>query len=75
MLQRWVPQSELVLEHDVIPFISYPYEWPFALLKRAALLQLQLHAEALDEGFTFVDSSLPTYRTSHRSRAASPAML
>ena len=26
-----------VLEHDRIPFVSYPYEWPFSMLKDAAL--------------------------------------
>ena len=30
--------AELLLEHPKLPFVSYPYEWPFALLKRAALL-------------------------------------
>src|SRR5207344_700490 len=27
-----------VLEHDVIPFVSYPYEWSFSMLRDAALL-------------------------------------
>ena len=26
-----------MLEHEALAFVSYPYEWPFALLKRAAL--------------------------------------
>ncbi|MEE9118099.1 MAG: hypothetical protein V3U02_05835 [Calditrichia bacterium] len=30
------------LKHQSIPFISYPYEWPFGMLKDAALLQLDL---------------------------------
>ena len=25
-----------VLEHDVIPFVSYPYEWTFSMLRDAA---------------------------------------
>ena len=29
-----------VLEHERIPFVSYPYEWTFAMLRDAALLQL-----------------------------------
>lgn len=47
----------LVLEHARIPYLSYPYEWPFALLKSAALLHLDLQVEALDAGFSFSDSS------------------
>ena len=31
-----------VLEHDVVPFVSYPYEWTFGMLRAAALLQLEL---------------------------------
>src|SRR5690242_12504777 len=32
--------AELLLEHPRLPFVSYPYEWPFSLHKRAALLQV-----------------------------------
>ena len=49
--------ASYVLEHDKIPFISYPYEWPPALLKTAALLQLDILIEALDYGVTLSDSS------------------
>jgi hypothetical protein len=45
----------LVLEHDRIPFVSYPYEWTFAMLRDAALLHLELLASALDEGLTMKD--------------------
>ena len=31
-----------ILEHDKVPFISYPYEWTFGMLREAALLQLEL---------------------------------
>src|SRR5688572_28526933 len=31
-----------VLKHDRIPFVSYPYEWTFGMLKDAALLHLEL---------------------------------
>ena len=47
----------LVLEHERIEVISYPFEWPFSLLKRAAELHLEIHLEALDEGFDLSDSS------------------
>jgi hypothetical protein len=46
-----------VLKHEIIPFISYPYEWSFGMLKEAALLQLELLLEALDEGMILKDSS------------------
>jgi hypothetical protein len=45
----------LVLEHDRIPFVSYPYEWTFAMLRDAAVLHLELLASALDEGLTMKD--------------------
>ena len=31
-----------VLRHERIPFVSYPYEWSFAMLRDAALLHLDL---------------------------------
>lgn len=46
-----------VLEHELIPFVSYPYEWSFGMLKDAALLQLELLASALDEEMIFKDAS------------------
>jgi hypothetical protein len=46
-----------VLRHDRIPFISYPYEWSFGMLKEAALLQLDLMRAALAEGMILKDSS------------------
>ena len=46
-----------VLEHQPIDFISYPYEWPFELLKRAALFHLDLHLLALESCFTLTDAS------------------
>jgi SAM-dependent methyltransferase len=46
-----------VLSHPRLPFISYPYEWPFAALQAAALAHLRMHQEALDQGFTLCDAS------------------
>ena len=46
-----------VLEHPALPFVSYPYEWPFALAKRAALLHLELHLDLLEHGYTLVDGT------------------
>ena len=49
--------SAKILESEVVPFISYPYEWPFAALKRAALFHLDLHLALLDHGATLSDAS------------------
>jgi hypothetical protein len=46
-----------LLRHERIPFVSYPYEWPFSLLKRSALLQLDLLADALDAGLILKDGT------------------
>jgi hypothetical protein len=46
-----------VLEHERIPFVSYPYEWTFSMLKDAALLQLDLLLAALDHGLILKDST------------------
>jgi hypothetical protein len=46
-----------VLKHDRIPFVSYPYEWTFGMLKDAALLHLDLMRAALDAGMILKDSS------------------
>ena len=46
-----------VLRHERIPFISYPYEWSFGMLKAAALLQLDLVLAGLDEGLILKDCS------------------
>ncbi len=46
-----------LLEHRRIPYISYPYEWPFRALQSAALLHLDLHLEALAAGATLSDAT------------------
>jgi SAM-dependent methyltransferase len=46
-----------VLRHETIPFISYPYEWPFGMLQDAALLQLDLLDAALARDLILKDSS------------------
>ena len=45
------------LRHERIPFISYPYEWSFGMLKDAALLQLELVREGLREDLISKDAS------------------
>ena len=45
------------LRHEKVPFVSYPYEWPFSMLKDAALLQLGLGRSALESDLTLKDAS------------------
>ena len=46
-----------VLEHKLIDFVTYPYEWPFSMLKDAALLQLRLLETAAQNGWTLKDAT------------------
>jgi SAM-dependent methyltransferase len=46
-----------VLEHERIPVVSYPYEWPFAMLRAAAEAQLEVLAAALEEGMSLKDGT------------------
>jgi ribosomal protein L11 methylase PrmA len=46
-----------VLEHERVPFVSYPYEWAFGMLRDAALLQLELLRRALDNGLMVKDAT------------------
>ena len=47
----------LVIKPEIIPFISYPYEWCFSQLKDAALLTLDIQLEALSKGMCLKDAS------------------
>jgi len=46
-----------VLKHDRIPFITYPYEWTFGMLKDAALLHLDILEEAFEAGWALKDAT------------------
>jgi hypothetical protein len=46
-----------VLRHERVPFVSYPYEWPYSMLKDAALLQLELNQRALRADLALKDAS------------------
>ena len=46
-----------VLKHERIPFITYPYEWSFSMLRDAALLHLEILADAIKCGTILKDSS------------------
>lgn len=46
-----------VLEHEIVPFVSYPYEWTFSMLKDAALLHLHLIEKSLESGWILKDAT------------------
>ena len=50
-------ESSAVLAHARVPFVSYPYEWSFGMLQRAALLHLEILTEALGAGLILKDAS------------------
>ena len=52
-----VHEPAAVLRHERIPFVSYPYEWTFSMLKDAALLQLDLLLASLEHDLVLKDST------------------
>ncbi len=46
-----------VIRPEVIPFISYPYEWCFSQFKDAALATLKIQALAMEYGMSLKDGS------------------
>ena len=48
---------KMVLRHERIPFVSYPYEWTFSMLADAAELHLEILLDAIAEGMTMKDGS------------------
>lgn len=46
-----------VIQPDIVPFISYPYEWSLSQLKDAALLTLKIQKIALSHGMSLKDAS------------------
>jgi hypothetical protein len=46
-----------VLRHELIPFVSYPYEWTPGMLRDAALLTLDLTLASLDEDLVLKDAT------------------
>ncbi len=46
-----------ILEPELVPFISYPYEWSFSQLQDAALTTLRIQRMALKRGMTLKDAS------------------
>jgi hypothetical protein len=50
-------QAYKVIESELVPLISYPYEWCFGQFKDAALCTLQIHRKALEHGMILKDAS------------------
>ena len=61
----------VVLRHDRIPFISYPYEWSFSQLQDAAALHIDLLLDALGQGMTMKDG----YAYNLQFRGAAPTFI
>lgn len=57
ILGEYGRDARYVIEHPRLPFISYPYEWPFPALKAAAMLHIGVHLAALEHGVTLSDAS------------------
>ena len=47
----------VIIKPEMIPYISYPYEWSFGQLKDAALVTLKAHRRALDSDMILKDAS------------------
>lgn len=45
------------LEPEILPFISYPYEWSFGQLRDAALLTLEIMRRSLEKGMILKDAT------------------
>lgn len=52
-----LPEGSIVLEHERVPFVSYPYEWTFEMLRDAALLQLDIIERALRHEWILKDAT------------------
>ena len=46
-----------VLRHELIPFVSYPYEWTPGMLRDAALLTLDINLASIEEDLILKDAT------------------
>jgi len=51
------PEAYKIIQPEHVPFISYPYEWCFSMLKDAALLTLTIQKAAMEFGMSLKDAS------------------
>ncbi len=56
-LHRRVPHIDAFLEHEKVPFVSYPYEWSTAMLADAATRCLDLQLLLMQHGHSLKDAS------------------
>jgi hypothetical protein len=61
------PDAYRVILPEQIPFVSYPYEWSFTMLRDAALATLRIQDLALDHGMSLRDATAYNV-TFHRGR-------
>jgi SAM-dependent methyltransferase len=54
---KQVEANPVIMEHPRIPFISYPWEWPPAMLHAAGMLTLDLAEAVIDEGLRLKDAT------------------
>lgn len=55
--QAAIDPSQVVVEHERIPFPSFPYEWPPEMLHAAGSLTLNLALHLLGQGFGLKDAT------------------
>ncbi len=48
---------DAAVEHEAVEFVTWPYEWPFSMLKDAALLQLDVLKSATANGWILKDAT------------------
>jgi len=68
-LKPAAPNSYKILRPELVPFISYPYEWSFGQLKDAALATLSIQKRALKFGMSLKDASAYNIQF-HKGKAA-----
>jgi hypothetical protein len=56
IVRTQIVEHEKLLEHDRIPFISYPYEWPPEMLYSAARLSLDIAQTVAGENWRLKDA-------------------
>ena len=52
-----INENKIILKHEKLNFISYPYEWTFTQLKDAALFHLDLQIFLLNKNAKLIDAS------------------
>ncbi len=52
-----IDKNKVILKHEKLNFISYPYEWTFTQLKDAALFHLDLQIFLLNKNAKLIDAS------------------